>query len=234
MRMEKPSNNSYYNKNNNLRNNYKNRIINNALQKSTLDEFNDILKSVKCLHMSSSNILTDYDDEKISFDECRPSSAETNKSSSDYIETTSQDSIIKDNPSPKPSYDTVQCPQYHSAPELKLDDTLNKKFPCNLPSQSCGTSMKYFGLPSIRQLSGNRHQKRNNRVHDCDARTGIITNDVKNEFDTKSQKNIRVMVGIDEDLEMILDMDPTIVDMGVAVLPDEGPKICGLPPINGG
>lgn len=54
--------------------------------------------------------------------------------------------------------------------------------------------------------------------------------------------NIKVTVGIDEDLQMILDLDPSIVDMGVDVIgctpatisPCHTPKTIGLPPIMGG
>lgn len=47
------------------------------------------------------------------------------------------------------------------------------------------------------------------------------------------KKNIQVMVGIDEELKMILEMDPEIVDLGgVAKTPTE-PKVFGLPPLSG-
>lgn len=56
--------------------------------------------------------------------------------------------------------------------------------------------------------------------------------------------NIKVTVGIDADLQMILEMDPTIVDLGVDVIgctpaaitqsPCITPKTLGLPPITGG
>lgn len=54
--------------------------------------------------------------------------------------------------------------------------------------------------------------------------------------------NIKVTVGIDEDLRMILEMDPSIVDLGVDVIgctpatisPCHTPKSYGLPPILGG
>ncbi|KAH8325416.1 hypothetical protein KR067_008502, partial [Drosophila pandora] len=48
-------------------------------------------------------------------------------------------------------------------------------------------------------------------------------------------KNIRVTVGIDKDLEMILEMDPSIVDLGDITLADTTePRIVGLPPLSGG
>lgn len=54
--------------------------------------------------------------------------------------------------------------------------------------------------------------------------------------------NIKVTVGIDEDLQMILEMDPSIVDLGVDVIgctpakisPNLTPTSYGLPPILGG
>ncbi|XP_055921998.1 putative uncharacterized protein DDB_G0277255 isoform X2 [Eupeodes corollae] len=45
--------------------------------------------------------------------------------------------------------------------------------------------------------------------------------------------NIRVTVGIDKDLEMILEMDPSIVDLGDVPVIEE-PRIIGLPPLTGG
>ncbi|XP_011192611.2 uncharacterized protein LOC105216021 isoform X3 [Zeugodacus cucurbitae] len=51
----------------------------------------------------------------------------------------------------------------------------------------------------------------------------------------QSEGNIRVTVGIDKDLEMILEMDPSIVDLGdIAVTEPVEPKVIGLPPSTGG
>lgn len=52
-------------------------------------------------------------------------------------------------------------------------------------------------------------------------------------------RNVRVNLGIDEDLRMILEMDPSIIDLGNASLQDYGPPnqvdiIRGLPPKSGG
>ncbi|XP_017110490.2 uncharacterized protein LOC108134617 isoform X1 [Drosophila elegans] len=47
--------------------------------------------------------------------------------------------------------------------------------------------------------------------------------------------NIRVTVGIDKDLEMILEMDPSIVDLGdISIAETAEPRIVGLPPLSGG
>ncbi|XP_017002765.2 microphthalmia-associated transcription factor isoform X2 [Drosophila takahashii] len=47
--------------------------------------------------------------------------------------------------------------------------------------------------------------------------------------------NIRVTVGIDKDLEMILEMDPSIVDLGdISIAEATEPRIVGLPPLSGG
>nr|XP_017022585.2 microphthalmia-associated transcription factor isoform X1 [Drosophila kikkawai] len=48
----------------------------------------------------------------------------------------------------------------------------------------------------------------------------------------ESTKNIRVTVGIDKDLEMILEMDPSIVDFDDTQVIE--PRIVGLPPLSGG
>lgn len=51
----------------------------------------------------------------------------------------------------------------------------------------------------------------------------------------QSEGNVRVTVGIDKDLEMILEMDPSIVDLGdIAVTEPVEPKVIGLPPSTGG
>lgn len=50
--------------------------------------------------------------------------------------------------------------------------------------------------------------------------------------DEKEMTNIKVTVGIDEDLKMILEMDPSIMDLGDGNL--DQPKVLGLPPITGG
>ncbi|KAH8269813.1 hypothetical protein KR018_012105 [Drosophila ironensis] len=47
--------------------------------------------------------------------------------------------------------------------------------------------------------------------------------------------NIRVTVGIDKDLEMILEMDPSIVDLGdISLTETTEPRVLGLPPLSGG
>lgn len=59
------------------------------------------------------------------------------------------------------------------------------------------------------------------------------TNDDELNFiDEKEMTNIKVTVGIDEDLKMILEMDPSIMDLGDGNL--DQPKVLGLPPITGG
>lgn len=47
-------------------------------------------------------------------------------------------------------------------------------------------------------------------------------------------KQIKVNVGIDEDLKMILEMDPSIVGLDEDDNHSDDPKILGLPPISGG
>lgn len=61
------------------------------------------------------------------------------------------------------------------------------------------------------------------------SREGSIINKKTN------SANIRVNVGIDKDLEMILEMDPSIVDLGdIAVGETTEPRVVGLPPLSGG
>lgn len=61
---------------------------------------------------------------------------------------------------------------------------------------------------------------------------GLVTNE-------GAMRNVRVNLGIDEDLRMILEMDPSIIDVGNTNLQDYGPPnqvdiIRGLPPKSGG
>ncbi|XP_016971375.1 uncharacterized protein LOC108038990 isoform X2 [Drosophila rhopaloa] len=55
------------------------------------------------------------------------------------------------------------------------------------------------------------------------------------EYMPMATTNIRVTVGIDKDLEMILEMDPSIVDLGeIGIAETREPRIVGLPPLSGG
>lgn len=67
------------------------------------------------------------------------------------------------------------------------------------------------------------------------------TRDVRDTSFTKKSpnqmRNLRVHFGIDEDLRMILEMDPSIIDLGVSNIQDYSPKptrVVGLPPKSGG
>lgn len=54
---------------------------------------------------------------------------------------------------------------------------------------------------------------------------------------TNQMRNLRVQFGIDEDLRMILEMDPSIIDLDVTNAQDYNPKptkVIGLPPKSGG
>ncbi|XP_067644282.1 uncharacterized protein Mitf isoform X2 [Eurosta solidaginis] len=65
--------------------------------------------------------------------------------------------------------------------------------------------------------------------------TNPLTSEKADAYSNNSYANVRVMVGIDKDLEMILEMDPSIVDLGdVAVTEPVEPKVIGLPPSTGG
>lgn len=58
---------------------------------------------------------------------------------------------------------------------------------------------------------------------------------VKSEPDLENARSstpVKISVGIDDDLQMILDLDPGIVDLGST--PTTEPKIVGLPPLAGG
>lgn len=55
-----------------------------------------------------------------------------------------------------------------------------------------------------------------------------------------TMRNVRVNLGIDEDLQMILEMDPSIIDIGNSAnvqdypLPKPPDKVVGRPPKSGG
>lgn len=76
----------------------------------------------------------------------------------------------------------------------------------------------------------------------CQMDTSDNASDKNPTDDNFNLSNIKVTVGIDEDLQMILEMDPSIVDLGVdiigctpaAISPCHTPKSFGLPPILGG
>lgn len=71
-----------------------------------------------------------------------------------------------------------------------------------------------------------------NVVESCD----IPESSFSNNSDTQ-MRNLRVHFGIDEDLKMILEMDPSIIDLGVPNVQDYNPKparVVGLPPKSGG
>ncbi|KAH8255071.1 hypothetical protein KR038_004197 [Drosophila bunnanda] len=55
---------------------------------------------------------------------------------------------------------------------------------------------------------------------------------LSSQIHSESTKNIRITVGIDKDLEMILEMDPSIVDFDDTEAIE--PRIVGLPPLSGG
>ncbi|XP_034481341.1 putative uncharacterized protein DDB_G0279653 isoform X2 [Drosophila innubila] len=58
----------------------------------------------------------------------------------------------------------------------------------------------------------------------------------KQTINSNSSTNIRVTVGIDKDLEMILEMDPSIVDLGDIAVREttDYTRVVGLPPLTGG
>lgn len=82
------------------------------------------------------------------------------------------------------------------------------------------------------------------RIDRIDNANDMDTSTNSNDDDNFNFSNIKVTVGIDEDLQMILEMDPSIVDLGVDVIgctpaaitqsPCITPKTFGLPPITGG
>lgn len=86
----------------------------------------------------------------------------------------------------------------------------------------------------------NENQEENIDLKCCQMEISDVING--NSDENINLSNIKVTVGIDEDLQMILEMDPSIVDLGVDVIgctpatisPSHTPKSFGLPPILGG
>lgn len=78
--------------------------------------------------------------------------------------------------------------------------------------------------PIIRNRNSNTNRETRSNHSNSNANTN-----------TSSTTNIRVTVGIDKDLEMILEMDPSIVDLGdIAVRETTDTRVVGLPPLTGG
>ncbi|XP_036214289.1 uncharacterized protein Mitf isoform X3 [Bactrocera oleae] len=85
-----------------------------------------------------------------------------------------------------------------------------------------------IGYTQIEQTLKNEEQNVLSHFHSA---LSISSND----DNKQSEGNVRVTVGIDKDLEMILEMDPSIVDLGdIAVTEPVEPKVIGLPPSTGG
>ncbi|TDG38861.1 hypothetical protein AWZ03_014717 [Drosophila navojoa] len=75
-------------------------------------------------------------------------------------------------------------------------------------------------------------EPRNSMEHD---EINAISSCIQKRLNEKSTTNIRVSVGIDKDLEMILEMDPSIVDLGdITVKEPTDTRVFGLPPLTGG
>lgn len=65
----------------------------------------------------------------------------------------------------------------------------------------------------------------------------MMTNDASTLVSAASGGMVKVTVGIDEDLRLILEMDPSIVDLGgqwTHALDRQPARVLGLPPITGG
>lgn len=132
-----------------------------------------------------------------------------------------------------------------SAGAMSSLDTVDETLPTNTigsyderPTQNVEQSVQPHSAPEILHI-----RNRNDASDNWDAYTDGITSDANTtwQFDRNTattstfqppMTSIKVTVGIDEDLKMILEMDPSIVDLGGTTV--EEPKICGLPPITGG
>lgn len=76
--------------------------------------------------------------------------------------------------------------------------------------------------------SNNNNQNQLEKIDNNNETNELNNNDLKEPI-----ASVKVTVGIDEDLRMILDMDPSIVDLGETPIAEE-PKVLGLPPTSGG
>ena len=74
-------------------------------------------------------------------------------------------------------------------------------------------------VENVKYLHMSPDKKKQNNIYDDDVCS-------PSDDDTK----VKVVVGIDDDLQMILDMDPSIIDYKVA----DGPKCSSLPMTNSG
>lgn len=106
---------------------------------------------------------------------------------------------------PRPAHDVMANVQHHSAPEILQISNRNDNWDGYMDADGLAPD--------------NTWQYDRNLATTSAFQPPIMT-------------SIKVTVGIDEDLKMILEMDPSIVDLGGTAV--EEPKIIGLPPITGG
>lgn len=106
---------------------------------------------------------------------------------------------------------------------MEFTDFLRRVQTLKMSQRSCSAGIEIGEEPSL--LNERHHYDTN---ISCSSSKELLNDD-------EVTKNIRVTVGIDKDLEMILEMDPSIVDLGDITLADTTePRIVGLPPLSGG
>lgn len=101
--------------------------------------------------------------------------------------------------------------------ESFMANDYNANYDINQPSSDYGCNQTTSGMINQNQ-SNDRNKLLSNEMSDAEM----------------SMKSIKVTVGIDEDLKMILEMDPSIVDLGGTPVDVDDRKLFRLPPLTGG
>lgn len=183
-----------------------------------LDEFQAFVGRVKQLHMSRS---ADADsDQMLSHDKAvkkRYDRASMGGAGGGSVD--SEDSLLKSPPTIVKSLDDHELRKRGNFFNPSLDD------------------IEMESTSEVGELEENED------TEDDDEGDEVVAEEMKEKDIVKSgirgetkemKKNIQVMVGIDEDLKMILEMDPEIVDLGNVAKTTADPKVLGLPPLTGG
>lgn len=125
-----------------------------------------------------------------------------------------------------------------------IDSNRSEKYQPYVPSHVNLNALNVSESFMSNEYNANYNDINQTSDYGCNQTQGIINqnqsndrNKLSNEMSDSdmSMKNIKVTVGIDEDLKMILEMDPSIVDLGgtpTAEVDDR--QFYRLPPLTGG
>lgn len=128
-----------------------------------------------------------------------------------------------------------------------MSNNYNKNFPINYTYEnSFFNNAPIMAASSSGFLYNNNNNNENRKMNESNRNISISNHRSIKNFDRRdsidslppleeAQETVKVQVGIDDDLQMILDLDPSIVDLGstpTITITDQ--TVTGLPPISGG